>query len=101
MMIFRQQNCEGKASFPEFLLAFVGLATLNSLGLVPEFIIDTGNVLSRWCLVIAIAAVGVKTALNELVDVGWRAIILMLIETCFIGVFVLAGYMLFFNGSLG
>ena len=35
------------------------------------------NELSRWCLVIAIAAIGMKTQLKELAAVGIKPILLM------------------------
>ena len=48
------------------------------------------NDLSRWCLVIAIAAIGMKTQLKELATVGWKPIALMVGETVFLAVLVLA-----------
>jgi uncharacterized membrane protein YadS len=42
------------------------------------------NDASRWALVTAIAALGMKTAFKDLAVVGWRPIALMLIETTWI-----------------
>ena len=97
MFAFRQRVAAaayGKGTIPAFLVAFVALATVNSFGLIPEVVVDAGNVLSRWCLIVAIAAVGVKTLLREVVQLGWPPIILIFGETVFISVFVLSAYAL-------
>ena len=45
---------------------------------------------SRWCLVAAIAAIGMKTQLKELATVGVKPVLLMLGETVFLALLVLA-----------
>ena len=82
------------AKFPLFLIAFVALAALSSAEIMPAFIIDFGNSLSRACLVVAIAAVGMQTQLKEVAKMGWSPVVLMLAESAFIAVFVLTGYTL-------
>jgi len=42
-------------------------------------------------LLVAIAAVGMKTSLRTIFDVGGQAIILIVAETIFIAMFILAG----------
>jgi uncharacterized integral membrane protein (TIGR00698 family) len=74
---------------PTFLLGFIGLVCVNSLGLLPQQGIALLNDVSRWCLVTAIAALGMKTSFKKLVQVGWRPIGLMAIETAWIAVVVL------------
>ncbi|MBJ2153554.1 YeiH family protein [Paracoccus sp. IB05] len=76
---------------PGFVLGFLILATLNSLGLVPAMLADWAGALSRWALLIAIAAVGIKTSLMRMMSVGGVAIGLIVAETLFLGVFVVAG----------
>jgi uncharacterized integral membrane protein (TIGR00698 family) len=78
-----------RPALPGFLIAFVALAILNSLHLVPQQVVDGLSVFSRWCLVCAIAALGMKTSLEELTKVGWRSIALVVAETLFLLVFVL------------
>jgi uncharacterized integral membrane protein (TIGR00698 family) len=75
---------------PIFLVAFVVLAALNSFQLIPEAVREGMSLFSRWCLVCAIAALGMKTSLEELTKVGWRSIALVVAETVFLLVFVLA-----------
>jgi uncharacterized membrane protein YadS len=45
---------------------------------------DLANDISRWCLVTAIAALGMKTSFKDLAAVGWKPIALMVLETAWI-----------------
>jgi uncharacterized integral membrane protein (TIGR00698 family) len=82
---------------PGFLIGFVALAALNSLGCLPGFAKDAAADLSRWCLVIAIGALGMKTSLQKVFAVGWRPIALMVMETFWIAALVLGS--LFLRGA--
>jgi uncharacterized integral membrane protein (TIGR00698 family) len=73
-----------KATFPLFLVGFAVLVALNSAGLLPKAVADLANHASRWALVTAIAALGMKTAFKDLAAVGWKPIALMLVETAWI-----------------
>ncbi len=75
---------------PWFVVAFAVLVVINSLGWIPQPAIAFGNDVSRWCLVAAIAGIGMKTQLRELVTVGIKPIVLMVGETVFLAVLVLA-----------
>jgi len=79
---------------PFFVLMFLLFAALNSFHLIPQIVVDTMNSVSRWALLISIAAVGMKTSLRRMLDVGGPAILLITAETAFIAVFVLAGVLL-------
>jgi uncharacterized integral membrane protein (TIGR00698 family) len=76
---------------PGFVVGFIVLAVLNSLGLIPVAVADFASGLSRWALLISIAAVGIKTSLAKMLEVGPLAIGLLVVETLFIGTFVLTG----------
>lgn len=78
------------ALLPGFLVAFLAIVALNSLGLVPAGAQDAMSGASRWCILTAIAALGVKTSLRSMAAVGHRAVLLMLGETAFIAAIVLA-----------
>ena len=54
------------------------------------------NEVSRWCLVTAIAALGIKTSFKSLVAVGWRPVAVMMVETAWIGGLVMALFMTLF-----
>ncbi len=75
---------------PWFLIAFVAFAALNSVAIVPKIAIEYFNHASRWCLVIAIAALGMKTSLAALGKLGWRPVALMVAETVFLAALVVA-----------
>lgn len=74
---------------PWFAVAFAALVALNSTGVVPAAVQGLGRDLSSWCLVIAIAGIGIKTQLKELASVGLRPIVLMVGETVFLAALVL------------
>jgi len=76
---------------PMFVIGFLIFATLNSLGLIPSVVVDAMSNLSRWALLVSIAAVGMKTSLKRILDVGGQAIALIVAETAFIALFVLVG----------
>lgn len=69
---------------PGFIVAFVALVAINSTGFVPPEVGRLANELSRWCLVVAIAAIGIKTQLKDIATVGARPIVLMIVETLFL-----------------
>ncbi|MEL6746984.1 MAG: YeiH family protein [Pseudomonadota bacterium] len=73
---------------PGFVAAFLIIATINSLGLIPVMVADAIGEISKWALLVAIAAVGMKTSLKRMFDVGGTAITLIIGETIFIAVFV-------------
>jgi uncharacterized membrane protein YadS len=74
---------------PWFAVAFVAFVAINSAGWIAPELQRWGNDLSRWCLVIAIGALGMKTELKQLVSVGLRPIALMIGETVFLAALVL------------
>ena len=69
---------------PVFVLGFVVLAALRSAGLVPELLVQVASEASRWLLVIAIAAVGLKTQPRDILKVGLPAVALLVAETAFL-----------------
>jgi uncharacterized integral membrane protein (TIGR00698 family) len=69
---------------PWFAVAFAVLVGVASTGWVPATIVDAGSSVSRACLVTAIAAIGMKTSLKSLVDMGLRPVMLIVVETVFL-----------------
>ncbi len=76
---------------PLFVLAFLAFAALNSLGVIPQLLNDWIGDISRWALLVAIAAVGMKTSLRRVLEVGGPAIVLIVAETLFLAGLILAG----------
>jgi uncharacterized integral membrane protein (TIGR00698 family) len=75
---------------PGFLVVFAVLVVVNSLGIIPAPALAALKGISRWCLVTAIAALGMKTSLKAMAEVGGRAIGLIVAETVFLAVLVLS-----------
>ncbi|MFP4275678.1 MAG: putative sulfate exporter family transporter [Paracoccaceae bacterium] len=73
------------------MYGFLALATLSSLGLIPDAVGNVLAALSSWALLAAIAAVGMKTDLRNVVKVGGGAIALIVGETVFLAALVLGG----------
>ena len=75
---------------PPFLLVFVALIAAGSFGLVAKPVASAMNDIARGCLVVAIAAVGLKTSPLEMRKVGGRAIALLAVEALFLAALVVA-----------
>ena len=76
---------------PGFLVGFAILVVINSLGIIPKPVTDAASHLSRWCLVVAIAALGVKTSLQQLASLGWRPVLMLAVDTVFLAGLILGG----------
>ncbi|MDB5569314.1 MAG: hypothetical protein JWN93_497 [Hyphomicrobiales bacterium] len=75
---------------PTFLLAFCALVLINTFLTLPAPLTAAATNVSNWCLVTAIAALGMKTNLREIAHVGWKPVALMVAETAWIAGLVLA-----------
>lgn len=93
IFIFRRRHTQADSGkmplLPGFLVAFVIIVLINSLGWIPQQVGVAFTDLSRWCMITAIAALGVKTSFKKLAVVGWKPVILMVLETLFLLGFVL------------
>jgi uncharacterized integral membrane protein (TIGR00698 family) len=87
----KQGEAKRPPLIPGFVVGFLVLAGVNSFGVIPDFVSEMLGDLSRWMLLIAIAAVGMKTSLRRMLDVGGQAIVLIVAETLFIAGFILVG----------
>ncbi len=79
---------------PWFLWLFAAMVALNSAGVLDAAVRDGLNAVSRACLVVAIAALGMKTSFMQLARAGWRPLVLILVETGWLAALVLAGALL-------
>jgi uncharacterized integral membrane protein (TIGR00698 family) len=82
---------EGKRPplLPWFAVGFLIVMGLNSVGLLITPVQEAAIDLSRWCLIAAIAGLGMKTQLREFADVGLKPILFMIAETAFLAGLVL------------
>jgi len=96
--LFREEGeggAKGGVPFQGFLFGFAGLVVVNSFGLIPEPLRLAMVDFSGWCLLTAIAALGMKTSLQSLAEVGPRPIALVVGHTLFITFFMLAVILIF------
>lgn len=74
---------------PLFLVAFVVLIAINSFGFIgPDLAAALGTV-SRWCLLCAVSALGIRTSIGSLAVVGPRPLIAMVLQTALLAAFVI------------
>ncbi|MBV6633848.1 MAG: putative sulfate exporter family transporter [Alphaproteobacteria bacterium] len=74
----------GTIKLPAFVIGFVLVAAANSFGIIPEQVAQAAVSLSSWLLVTAISALGVKTSIKAMGELGWRHIAVVVAETLFL-----------------
>lgn len=87
MLVLRARGTAGEGGgtpLPWFLVVFAVLVAANSAGWLPAVMQEPISAVSRWCLVTAIAALGMKTSLRALFEVGIRPIAIIIAETVLI-----------------
>ncbi|TVQ34931.1 MAG: putative sulfate exporter family transporter [Geminicoccaceae bacterium] len=78
------QEGAAAAPLPLFAFGFVALLLANSFGLIPAAVVAVLDTASRWLLVGAIAALGIKTSLKAMVDLGPVPLAIVVGETLFL-----------------
>ncbi|SDY88100.1 YeiH family protein [Citreimonas salinaria] len=83
MVFARQTETPGgrRLPFPFFVIGFSALVVVGSYGVVPEATKAWLLSFSKWCLTAAIVALGMKTSLKRLGDVGGGAIVMIVALT--------------------
>lgn len=79
---------EARPTPPVFLFGFLALAALNSLGLVPAEVKGAITQISSFLIILAIGALGMKTSLLALARIGMAPVMLLVIQTLFVGALV-------------
>lgn len=79
---------------PWFAVAFATLVVLNSTVPLPSEAVSAMNTVSRFLLVTAIAAIGMKTQLRELVVLGPKPVLLIVSETLFIALLMVGAILM-------
>ena len=87
----RSETPSGTVTFPYFLIVFCCFVTLNSLGVISLKLSQTTNIISSTFLVTAIAALGMKTSLQDITRYGLRSVALITVETFLLAAWVIAG----------
>lgn len=65
-----------KKIFPHFIILFLVVVALRSTGIIPEAIVPGLSNTSRFCMVMALAAIGLKTSFSEIRNIGFKPMIL-------------------------
>jgi uncharacterized integral membrane protein (TIGR00698 family) len=101
-LIFREPGRRlGVRAFvpPWFLIVFMALVAANAAGFIPASVERSAGEVSRGCLVVAIAALGVMTSFRELAALGWRPVVMLVSETAFIAILMGSGLVVFRGGA--
>ncbi len=77
----RSAGSGGAPLLPWFAVVFALLMLLNSTGVVAVAVQEAASQASQVCLVVAIAAVGLKTSLRDVASLGWRPVLLLVLLT--------------------
>ena len=72
---------------PGFAIGFAVLLLINSAGFIPPALGDAMQAASRWLLVAAIAALGMKTSLKAMFALGPGHILVIALETVILALF--------------
>lgn len=83
MLSFRGAQ-QQRVGVPWFLVMFALCAFWANTGIMPAAALEALNEVSRWCLVIAISALGVKTSLGRIVKVKPSYSVILIVETLFL-----------------
>lgn len=83
LMARRGEGARG-APFPWFAVGFAVILLVNSAHLIAAPLREALSALSQWLLVAAIAALGVKTSIKAMADLGPRHIGVVVAETVFL-----------------
>lgn len=96
LVFSRRELFEGKKPplLPAFLIAFVLLAALSSTGVIPPPVRAMAVDVSRWCLLMAIAALGTRTSFTTLLAAGSGPLLAISLNSLLLTALMLGGVLL-------
>ncbi len=62
-----------RLALPWFIIAFLGIVTLNSIVAMPDPLIHSGLIASKALLLLAVTATAMRSRMDLLLQMGWRA----------------------------
>ncbi|MDY0881811.1 YeiH family protein [Dongia soli] len=80
-----RNSASGRIALPWFILVFVVLAGINSLGLVPQAVQHAAPDVTGFMMAVALGAMGLNTDGRKLLRRGWRPLLLGFLASLFIG----------------
>ncbi|HTV10084.1 MAG TPA: putative sulfate exporter family transporter [Candidatus Aquilonibacter sp.] len=98
------QHVEHKAlflwqKFPKFILGFVAISVLATIGFFSASQLTSLGNLSKWAFLPAFAGVGLRTQLRDLIHQGWRPILVGVLGEIFLAALTLAMVFLATHGA--
>ncbi|MDP3524483.1 MAG: putative sulfate exporter family transporter [Hoeflea sp.] len=84
LALARRESGFSQVRLPLFVIGFGVVTLANSIGLIPASLASLLVDASSWLLVIAIAALGVRTNMKAMLDLGWRHVAVIVLETVFL-----------------
>ncbi|KGF68410.1 membrane protein [Hoeflea sp. BAL378] len=84
LALARRESGFSQVRLPLFVVGFGAVTLANSFGLIPAALAALLVDASSWLLVIAIAALGVRTNMKAMLDLGWRHVAVIVLETVFL-----------------
>lgn len=65
-----------KKIFPYFIILFLIVVALRSTGIIPNNIVPALSKTSKFCMVMALSAIGLKTSFGDIKNIGFKPMIL-------------------------
>lgn len=78
----KSEGVQGRSSinlkkiFPYFIILFLIVVALRSTGVIPNTLIPAVSKTSKFCMVMALSAIGLKTSFGEIKNIGFKPMIL-------------------------
>lgn len=71
------------------MVGFIAIMAVNSFGFIPVTVGSLLSDISRWALVMAVAGLGIKTSVKDVIGVGFRPILVLTTQTAFLAIIAL------------
>ncbi|MBP1918924.1 YeiH family protein [Youngiibacter multivorans] len=62
--------------FPYFIIFFLVIVAIRSTGIIPGALVDALSRTSKFCMVMALSAIGLKTSFTDIKNIGFKPMIL-------------------------
>ena len=82
--------------FPLFLIFFVIFMTINSTIEIPTMLSEFSENVSRFALIMAMSAIGMKSGLRQVFQVGMKPFLILSTETVWLVIYILIAIKLFY-----
>lgn len=84
VLLFSANDAKRKLDIPWFLILFITLAVLANMKILPTSWIAAMGVIAKACLLVAIAALGMKTSLKSMLNINPKFALILGAETLFL-----------------